>query len=185
MTSLKGDLQSKLDPRYKRVIDYWLINGMNKADACVKAGFSRNTVPDIFNRKDVKEEIERRLKVSEQKTNMDREWLLNKLRMIIESSPGELLEVDEAGRPSMNWNLLTPGLKAVINKITVDTSRDGGKYKRSKTHITLSRPDMIAAIKEAAILLGLREQKTKIDFEESLIETLAKRRGQLSEEEDG
>ena len=174
---------NEIDPRYSRVIDYWLINGMNKQDACVRAGFSKNTVQDIFARKDVKEEIQRRLKVSEKKTEMDREWLLGKLQMIIEASPGDLLEVDEAGRPSMNWNLLTPALKKIITKVTIDTSRDGGKYKRTKSHVSIARPDMIAAIKEAAILLGLRETKTKLDFEDSLIETLAKRRGDLANEE--
>ena len=170
-----------LSIRHRRAINYYM-KGALKKDACTRAGFSEHSVRDVFSKPEVRAEIERRMRVTEKATDMDREWLLNKLRTIIEASPGELLEVDKDGRPSLNFSHLSPGLKRVIRKITVDTTREGGKYKRTKTNVTIQVPDMIGAIKEAAILLGLRQEKTKIDMEQSLIDALVQRRQELSEE---
>lgn len=167
--------------RHRRAINYYM-KGAIKKDACRRAGFSEHSVRDVFGHPEVKEEIERRMRVTEKATDMDREWLLGKLKMIIEASPGELIEVDKEGRPSLNFKYLSPSLKKVIRKITIDTTKEGGKYKRVKTNVSISTPDMIGAIKEATILLGLRQEKTKIDMEQSLIDALVKRREELAEE---
>lgn len=172
-----------LSIRHRRAINYYM-KGALKKDACTRAGFSTHSVRDVFSHPDVKAEIERRMRVTEKATDMDRKWLLDKLRNIIEASPGDLLEVDSEGRPSLNFKHLTPALKKVIRKVSVDTNKEGGKYKRTKTHVTISTPDMIGAIKEAAILLGLRQEKTKIDMEQSLIDALVQRRQELAEEKE-
>ena len=172
-----------LSIRHRRAINYYM-KGALKKDACTRAGFSTHSVRDVFSHPEVRAEIERRMRVTEKATDMDRQWLLEKLKIIIEASPGELIEVDEQGRPSLNFKHLSPSLKKVIRKITIDTTKEGGKYKRTKTNISISTPDMIGAIKEAAILLGLRQEKTKIDMEESLIEALLQRRNELSEGKD-
>ena len=168
--------------RHRRAINYYM-KGALKKDACIRAGFSEHSVRDGVSSPAVREEIERRIRVTERATDMDREWLLNKLKMIIEASPGELIEVDKDGRPSLNFKHLSPSLKKIIRKVTVDTTREGGKYKRTKTNVSIAVPDMIGAIKEAAILLGLRQEKTKIDMEQSLIDELVSRRNELAEKE--
>ena len=168
-----------LSIRHRRAINYYM-KGALKKDACERAGFSRHSVRDVFGHPDVKREIERRMRVTEKATDMDRKWLLDKLRLIIEHSPGELIEVDDKGRPSMDFKHLSSGLKKIISKVTIDVTREGGKYKRSKVNISIAKPDMIQAIKEAAILLCLRQEKTKIDMEESLIEALLQRRNELA-----
>ena len=176
-----------LSIRHRRAINYYM-KGALKKDACLRAGFSAHSVRDIFGysdpstiiQKEVRAEIERRMRVTEKATDMDRKWLLKKLKLIIEASPGELIEVDKEGRPSLNFKHLSPSLKKVIRKITIDTTKEGGKYKRTKTNVSIAVPDMIGAIKEAAILLGLRQEKTKIDLEESLIEALLQRRNELA-----
>lgn len=175
--------ENTLSPQHKKVVNAYLM-GDTKRAACVKAGFSPLSSQDIFGRADVRAEIERRIKVSEEKTDMDRAWLLEKLKQIIEASPGDLIEVDAKGRPSLNFNNLTPSLRKVIGKVTIDHQSGGGKYKRDKTHVSISVPDKINAIKEAAVLLGLREEKHKIDMEERLIEELVRRRKVLAGEEE-
>ena len=87
-----------------------------------------------------------------------------------------MLEIDEKGRPSMNWERLSPGLRKSINTITVDTSKDGGKYKPVKTHVKITTSDKLGAIKEAAVLLGLREEKKVLDIEDNLVEILMNKR---------
>jgi hypothetical protein len=157
---------------------------MVKSKACEQAGLSKNSAPDIFGRADVQEEIEKRLTVSEKKTDMDREWLLGKLKEIIEASPGDLLEVDDKGRPSLNFNKLNPSLRKAIRKVTIDQNREGGKYKRTTTHVAIDPYDKIAAIKEAATLLGYRDKVTQINIEQTLIDKLQQRRKELAGDEE-
>lgn len=173
-----------LEDKYRKVVNNYLVNGGNKRKACLDAGYSKNSVNDVFSRKDVQEEIQRRFKESERKTDMDREWLLEKLKTIIEAEPGELLEVDQRGRPSLNFNKLSPSLRSAISKVSVTQTKGGGKYKQTKTHVNIDTPDRIAAIKEAAQLLGLREQHVKINLEDDLIERISQARNWDDEEED-
>ena len=170
-----------LSDMHRKAINFY-IRGHSKKDSCVAAGFSKNSVPDIFNKPEVREEIERRMKLSEKTTDMDRAWLLNKLKIIIEAEPGQMLEVDADGRPSLNFKNLTSGLKKAISKVTLDATREGGKYKRTKMTFKIDVPDRINAIKEAAILLGIRETKTQINVEQELIDKLTKRRQELTGE---
>lgn len=169
---------------HRKVISNYIINGFNKAKACEQAGLSKHSAPDVFNRPEVQAEIERRLQVSEEKTDMDRKWLLDKLRDIIEASPGDLLEFDEKGRPSLDWQKLSPQLRRAIRKVTIDSSREGGKYKRTHTHVSIDPYDKIAAIKEAATLLGLREKKTTVQVDEQIIDILQQRRSANRKEQD-
>jgi len=175
-------MKKELPNHYRIAINHYLM-GKSKAESVAKAGMSKNAAADVFNRPEVREEIERRIKLSEKKVDMDRAYLLDKLRTIIDAEPGEVLEVDEKGRLNTNYNNLSPTLKKAISKFKVEESREGGKYKRTKRTVQFDVPDKIAAIKEAATLLGIREEKSKVDIEYSLIEELSRRRKELAGEE--
>lgn len=174
----------KVADSHRKVINNYMINGFNKKRACEAAGLSPNSAADIFNRPEVKAEIERRLKLSETKTDMDREWLLGKLREIVDASPGELITVDKKGRPSLDWNKLSPELRRSIRKVVVDQSREGGKYKRTNTHVSIDPYDKLQAMKLIAQLLGLLEKKTTLQVDESVIDILQSRRTKRLEEEE-
>jgi hypothetical protein len=180
---------SDFTPAQMKAINQFLVNGGNKQDAMRKAGFSIWYAKEFFQRPDVVSYIDAVNKKLERKTEMDRAWLLEKLRTIIEAEPGELIEVDAKGRPSLNFNNLSPSLRKAISKITIDTQRDGGKYKKTKTKVSFDVPDRISAIKEAAVLLGIREEQHKINTDQALIDELVKRRSELAgepkEEENG
>ena len=51
-----------LSDRHKKIVHYYMMNGFQQRDACVRAGLSKNSPSDIFSRADVKEEIKLRLK---------------------------------------------------------------------------------------------------------------------------
>ena len=160
-----------MSAKHRQAVNYYL-QGMSKSKAAEKSGFKKSTTPDVFARKDVRDEIDRRMKLTEAKVDMDRAWLLEKLRDVIEATPGELIEVDAKGRPSLNWDKLSPSLR----KATVNTSKAGGKYKQTKTDVKITTTDKLGAIKEAGILLGLREEKKVIDIEDGLVAILTRKR---------
>lgn len=174
---------SEFTPAQMKALNAFLINGGNKQDAMRKAGFSIWYAKEFFQRPDVVAFIQEHNQKLERKTLMDKAWLLEKLKTIIEAEPGELIEVDAKGRPSLNFNNLSTSLRKAISKVSIDTQREGGKYKRTKTKINIDVPDRISAIKEAAILLGIREEKTQITAEQQLIDVLAQRRRELAGED--
>lgn len=164
-----------MSAKHRQAVNYYL-QGMSKSKAAEKSGFKKSTTPDVFARKDVRDEIDRRMKLTEAKVDMDRAWLLEKLRDVIEATPGELIEVDAKGRPSLNWDKLSPSLRKAISTVTVNTSKAGGKYKQTKTDVKITTTDKLGAIKEAGILLGLREEKKVIDIEDGLVAILTRKR---------
>lgn len=172
----------KLDPRHRRAINYYL-KGHTKKQAAEKAGFSKWSAQDIFNRADVIAEIERRTRLLEKKTQMDLEWILDKLRTIVEAEPGELIEVDEQGRPSLDWRNMSPTLKKAISKLSVTEQHSGKKYGRSKVQVSFDTYDRLAALREIATLLGLRTEQTKIQVEQDIISRLTKTRDRLAQED--
>ena len=107
---------------------------------------------------------------------MDREYLLGKLQEIIATSAGDLLEVDEKGRADLNWERLSPALRKSINTVTVDSKNPGGKYAKTTSTVKITTADRLGAIKEAATLLGIREEKKTLDLEDGLIAVLTQRR---------
>ncbi len=176
-------MSNDLSAQSRRAINDYIMHG-NKRRAAKAAGFSGTYAYDFFQRDDVVREIERRMKVSEDKTDMDRAYLLEKLRLIIDATPGELLEISEKGRPSMNWKKLSPELKSVMSKLELTTDRPGGKYKRQKVSVKFDTPDQLNAINLAAKLLGLFEEKHTIAIEEGIINRLSSKRDKLAGETD-
>jgi len=174
--------------KYRKAISYY-IKGYTKKRACELAGFTgKASHLDVFSRPEVREEVNNRMKAVEAKTNIDREWIINKLVEMIEATPGELIEIDGKGRPSLNFENMSAGLRNALTKITIDESKPAGKWKRTKTKVDIRVPDKIAALKELAVLLGLREEKHKLQLEDEAIEILQRRRNKIAkreEEQDG
>lgn len=172
-----------LSEKHDLAISYFF-RGYTKKQAAVKAGYASTYTTELFNLPIVKKEIERRLERLREKTEMDKEYLLRKLHEIIEPNVGDLIEVQEDGSGKLDFRKMTPALRKVIGKFTIDTSREGGKYKRTKTRVSVSALDKIAAIKEAAAILGIKTEKVEVTASEQLIKTLTDRRKHLAEKKD-
>lgn len=182
-----------LPPSYRMSINYFLMNGGNRSDAVKRAGLSIHMAKDVFECEVVKAEIKRRMALHESKTDNDREFLINFYKSVI-NAPKEIKIGD--GRPSLTRNFLPKNGKDLLNKFTVTEkfrpARKGDDSPEDKLESRtidysfrkVSEGDRINAAKELSILLGLREEKSKVDLEQSLIDTLAKRRSQLSQTEE-
>jgi hypothetical protein len=181
----RADLKPvEMDPRYHKVIDYYLL-GNNKRLATKKAGFSEASFKDIFRRPEVIREIERRQKMSSYKADINRDWIIEKLKNFVEAEAP--IEIDKKGRPFLNLNLLSGDLKKLIGKIIVhekDKKVKYGRTERDTTYISVSDADKIAALKELSILLGFREEKSKLDIESNIIKSLQDRRMELANDQE-
>ena len=171
------------DPRYRIAINAFLL-GRDKQAAAEEAGFSRQSAKDIFAREDVQAEIDRRLRMAEDKTDKNLEWICQQLEKIITAE--EPIEFDRHGRANLNFNLLSNGVKDLLGKIVITESRTkakyGGKHSEVK-YANVSAQDKINALKELSILRGYREEKQKIDVNDRLVDLVNKRRQELANEQ--
>ena len=158
--------------------------GYSKRAAMTKAGYAKSTnVGEIFDRPDVWSYVRQEQEKSRLQHGMTKDFLLEKLKMIIECDPGELIELDEKGNASINFERMSPGLRKMIRKVSIDSNKPGGKYKRKHTKVSIDVPDIIAAIKEAGILLGFRQENLKIEGEMDLVKRLEAGLPQANKEE--
>lgn len=142
-----------------------LIRGSSKKEAAKKAGISKFTIRDYMESPRVQEELRRRRNDAARRADMDLEYLLGKLREIIDSPTGT--EVGQIKNVAKGEHGFT--------EIQVEQTSTGKKYARPKTKVkgkTISNADRINAIKEAATLLGLHETKVKVDMNDRLINIL-------------
>lgn len=152
------------------------LKGKTKKHALLKAGYSKSVAStdqdSVFGREDVQEYIESKRVDMEKKTEVNLEWLIERLREIVESSPGDLL--GEKGVPA-DLDKLDPELKSVLGEVSVTQASRGGKYKRKQTVTkarTITNADRIRAMEMMAKLLGLMQDRMKVDVEENVISLL-------------
>lgn len=147
----------------------------------LKAGYSKSTAssdPDsVFGREDVAAYIQEKRGMMEQKTETDLEWLVGHLRAIISTNPGDILDETVA---KVDLSALAPELRATLGEVEViETTQPRGpkdKYKRKKGRTikarTITNSDRLRAIETLAKLLGLMQDKVKVDAEDRLIDLL-------------
>lgn len=149
----------------ERIVVNALIRGFTREEAAAKAGLSKHTIKDYLARPRVQEELRRRRNDAARRADMDLEYLLGKLREIIDAPAGT--DVGAVGN-------LAKGEHGFA-EVDVEQVSTGKKYARPKTKIkgkTVRNSDRINAIKEAATLMGLHETKVKVDVNDRLINIL-------------
>lgn len=166
---------------YERAFNNHVILGLGQGEACVRAGLGFETRKDVFQRHPIiRKELEKYMD-EHPKIDQDKQELIDFYRSIINAPyncplsdihiPSSLnkeivrrSQIVEKFRPAMKGDL-DPKPKLISREITLRS---------------ISESDRINAAKELSILLGLREEKSKVTMEEELIKELSTRRGQLA-----
>ena len=156
----------------------WFMRGYSKAESMRKAGYSESVAKtdtsSVFGRDDVKEEIARRQDRAAQKAQVDANWIIGRLTAIAGADIGDLIEVDSEGIPTINFNKLTPDIRAAIGEV----GSGGGKIK-------VKTADKLRALELLGKYLGLFTDRIKIEGDQDLIERLYAGRKRVGESEDG
>lgn len=161
----------------KKVIDNYM-KGMTKYEAMVDAGYSPNTSKSnpalVFDREDVKKEIDRRQKIMATKAQVSAQWIVDQLKSIASANLGDIIEVDEEGSPYYNFDRLSPDLKQALKGLTVDEYIEGrGKKGQRVRKIRVDLNDKLRALEMLAKHLGMFEDKNnEMKVEISLIDRL-------------
>lgn len=129
----------------------------------------------FFQRQDVKAEIQQRRKLMEKRNNVDLDWIVERLKAIADVDITALLEQDEEGK----WKPAALDKLAPALKKAMEVSIVNGRVK-------VTQNDRLKALDQLAKLLGLYEEKVKVEGELSLTDRLlqGRKRARLRGEED-
>jgi len=158
-----------LSSKYKKVLFHYLVDGCGKREACVRAGISSYTSKDVFAHPLIKKAIIEHMENLEEGMTPEKAELIEFYRRIINST--------------------VRSVKTVVRKYRPEKGTAGSTQKKLESEEITWRPvsdgDRINAAKELSVLLGLREEKSKVDVASNdLIRTIEKRRAQLRGEGD-
>lgn len=151
--------------------------GRTKKQALLDAGYSESVANtdahSVFNKPQVRAEIEARQKLAERRSKVDEMWIIQRLAQIADANVGELLVIDGNGTPNIDWDKLSPEMKYAMSGFKVRKYMKGrGKNAKPVTEITPQMADKLRALEMLARYLGMFQDKLKIEGEADLIEAL-------------
>jgi hypothetical protein len=157
----------QLKPEHKAAADFFL-SGMSKKASTMKAGYSAESTRDLFARKDVREYISAVRGEWAEATGVDREYVLRELKAIVDASIGDAIEDDG----SFSVDALGRDEKSSLTSISITETRGAKKYSKTKRQVSVKTPDKVAALREIASILGLKEEKVKLGADQELMDLM-------------
>jgi len=155
----------------------------NKKQAMLDAGYSvsmaTTSAASVFNDPAVAGEIQRRQNLATYRADVSLDWIVDKLKAILDADIGEMLDIYADGSARYNFNKMTPALRIALSKFQAHEYTEG----RGKNAVTVKAPRVEFAdkIRAAELLirhLGLSKEKQAVELsgEVSLVEQLHKGR---------
>ena len=175
--------------RDKWVIAEYFSCDMNKKQAMLNCGYAESTARDrqetVFDKPLVKQEIARRIDKMTQDSEVDEKWLLAQLKEIASAKMGDLLVLDEDGRPYNDYTKLTTAQRAAITGFEVDEYVEGrGDSAVRIKKYKIKTLDRLAAIDKLMRHMGMYNDKLKIEGEMSIVERLQRGRDRVRQQKD-
>lgn len=170
---------TKLSARHHRVLDEWFINGRNQTQALISQGYqeksARRNAHMFFKNRAVQTEIQKREREMQERYEISKEWIVERLARIADS--GKILsrfrKVDRNGHLYWDFRGATREDLEIIQDLTVEEYKDGrgpGSADVKKTRISVASP--LQALEGLARILGLNQDKLKIEGEMTVVEQL-------------
>lgn len=136
-----------LTPKIQSVINHYFENGFHQGRAMMAAGYSEGSAKfaqfHIFGRPDVKAEIERRMRAITEKSEVDGDWLMRKLKLMIDANLGDILR--KLATFDYDINCLSDEELFVLGDIIVEHGSEVAGYEKDGTAII--RPTIKVKVK--------------------------------------
>jgi len=184
--------KKKLKVRHIKAINEYMLNGGNKRQAMMTAGYpdttSRTRTGLVFDREDVKAEIEYRENMLAKKYNLTADWVIKRL-MNVASGPevlAKFMEVQSDGSLGWDFSGATDDELALVTELGVDFYMEGkGKTAKKVKKFRIKTADSLSALTQLARHLGLLTDKLEVTGNSltDLIQAGRNRLSKASEEE--
>ncbi len=175
----KKSVPTLSDKQYRMVAEYF-DNGFNKAQAMRAVGFAEKScthkVAETFNHLAVQAEVERRHKLKDTSSALDREWITSRLMALVESSVrlNKYVFVDEEdGGLFHDFTGATEEDLKYIKSLTNDFFTTGtGDSARIQKKFKVEASDPHAVLSTLARIEGLFADRLKLEGDEGIVEAL-------------
>lgn len=182
--------KAKLSEAHIAVVDAYFANGcLSQRRALLACGYSvsaANRPQVIFQREDVADEIDRRRRRREKRVDVTEEKIIAELAKLAFANVGDLLEVNEDGSAFMDFNKLTPDLKAALAEYQTETydERQPGAEEGENVGVTVKKSRVKFASKQAALdslarIKGMFKERVEISGSVGLVERIQEARKRL------
>lgn len=178
--------KKKISIRHRRLVDAYFECGMNETEAARRLGYvmPNKYASRLFDRPEVVAEIERIQNRMSKKAEITRERLLNEYAKIGFSNLGDLIEVDANGDGWIDLSTLSSEQRAAISEFTVEEYKEGrGDDARDVKKTKIKFSDKKGSLDSIARILGLFNDKLKVEGSISLVERLQRGRKQVKRDD--
>lgn len=177
-------------PQKRAIAINLYMKGMSKRDALIEAGYSlsvaKTDAASVFDRDDVKKEIQRRQRSMATRAGVDAEWIISRLKSIANANLGDLIEIDKEGKPYYDLKNLSPDHKRALGELVMDEIKEGrGSGARTVRRVRVKMVDKLRALEMLGKHLNLFEDKSDaLKVEVSLIDRLQAGRERIAKDEE-
>ncbi len=180
-----------ISEKHSLVLDFWYENHCRSKSAALQAaGYSKHTAEDkagalIFDRPEVKAEIERRQTVLRQKNELTVEWVISRLQAVA-SAPETLAKymmVTKDGK--LDWDFTDASIEdlSLINDLSVESYLKGrGDNACNVLKFRIGLSDRKAALDSLARILGMFDDSMTLKGELTMVERLHAGRARVKRE---
>ena len=181
----------RLTDKMFRVVTEYFNNGFNKRKALIAAGYAETTArlnPGcVFNRPQVQAEIKRRQEKHAAASDLDREWIINRLMAL--AMAGETLakykKVQLDGSLAWDFTGATEEELKLINGLSVDFYTEGrGSLAKEIKKFKIDIIDPLSVLNSLARIEGLFNDRLKLEGDEGVIEALQAGRNRIKSQTD-
>jgi hypothetical protein len=184
--SAKPGSKGKLTPKFLLVIDEYMTNGYNQYQALLAAGYShgvaRFNAAQVFQRPEVKEEIEARMAELRTKYQLTEEYIIRGLMTIVDTNMGAIIHKLRSN--NYDISVLTPLEKQAIDSFTDEFYTEGRgdeKVDVKKVKVTgVKVSDRKGALDSLARIKGMFQDKVEHSGTIDLAERIAAGRNRLA-----
>jgi phage terminase small subunit len=170
---------TKLSDKHLRCIDAYFINGRNKTQALIAAGYKESSARENgwawFNNKAVITEVKKREVELANQFKITREWVVERLANIANSGRimAKFRKVDDNGQIYLDFRGASQSDLAVIADLSVEEYKKGrgpGSADIVKTKLTVQSPQ--SALDSLARILGFNQDKIIVEGDDSMVQQL-------------
>lgn len=144
-----------LTPKQQRFVDEYLVD-LNATQAAIRAGYSEKTAHQIgaetLIKPDVQQAIQSAMKARSQRTQIDQDWVLQRLAILANAKATDLSSWDEGGVYLKDSKDLTPEQAYLVSEVTLDETI---KESKSGDELVLHRQKRLKQVSDTAKLKAL------------------------------
>ena len=182
--------KNAMEPRHIRVVEEYFAHNCNQLEAMRAAGYAesycKSKASAVFKRKDVQDEIARRMAKRAKKYELDEDWVIQRLMRIANADLGAILVKLEDNDNDLS--VLNEEESYVLAEVITDFDAIKTEDEDGKTEVELVRKlklkitDKKGALDSLCRRLGLFQDKVSLTADASLVELLQEGRKRTSGE---